>query len=504
MEHECRKQFRWLSAATIAAYFAILYAARIWLDTIVHSSDRPPGNMYDHSEWVLALVVGFVAFFAAFNMSAERADTILSRIKPLGSVQSWFTEVRHHFFVVVRVLLALSISLLVYAGFSGRPLRGFIETIWQGADDVLHHFAFDAVLLAAFFVAIALYQVLIRMVSSLNDSDTGLQETRTFVAGFLVLACFVVFYLSQLIVLLERSHCSGNEYFNAAKDVGLYSLFAVLSLAGFRFVNWLKAGVTRESWDKALWSIVVVGTCALAVYIILAVADSIYFANQAPGSKILRDLPIGWQRRLVEQTASTRDIVYVPLGMVVAFVALILAFIRYRPPYVAVDPNLLSAKLAELLAATGFYHVAGNSYDGALRRVYFLKHVIENGDGYRLFYDSRGRPIKREEDLHVAFRLAWYGTSLEVNSVSRGSADATLVEFKLAGNSQLKQNLEKQVSVYERANQTEQSIKVIVCFSEFEEAKVRRILRELGLSNSKSVVLIDARKDDKPSASRAR
>ena len=89
----------------------------------------------------------------------------------------------------------------------------------------------------------------------------------------------------------------------------------------------------------------------------------------------------------------------------------------------------------------------------------FLKKVIEDQDGYRLFY-SNGQPIKREADLQVIYRLVWYGSPLDVNrevnngrgpvdyKISYGSKNSTLVEFKLASNSKLKQNLAKQVDVY--------------------------------------------------------
>jgi hypothetical protein len=87
--------------------------------------------------------------------------------------------------------------------------------------------------------------------------------------------------------------------------------------------------------------------------------------------------------------------------------------------------------------------------------------------------------------------------------ISRGSKDSTLVEFKLASNSKLKQNLENQVAVYEAANQTKQSIKVIMCFSDAEIEKTLKVLNELKLSDSRTIVLIDASRDNKPSASNA-
>lgn len=83
----------------------------------------------------------------------------------------------------------------------------------------------------------------------------------------------------------------------------------------------------------------------------------------------------------------------------------------------------------------------------------------------------------------------------------RGSADKTLVEFKLASNGKLKRNLEKQVKIYERANETKKSIVAILHFSGSEHEKVLRVLKELGLTGREEIVLIDASKDNKPSAS---
>lgn len=171
--------------------------------------------------------------------------------------------------------------------------------------------------------------------------------------------------------------------------------------------------------------------------------------------------------------------------------------------------KLLGEALAQL---TDFYNLAGDTYAEAYERVMFLKDVIENKDGYRLFY-LKGKPIEREEDIQILYRLTWRATPSDVNrevnngrgpvdfKVSRGSRDKSLVEFKLAKNTQLKRNLEKQVEVYEQANNTKKSLKVILYFSLDELHRVERILRELELTDAENIILIDARNDNKPSAS---
>ena len=122
--------------------------------------------------------------------------------------------------------------------------------------------------------------------------------------------------------------------------------------------------------------------------------------------------------------------------------------------------NTQLQELAQCLnARTAFYKINANSHDEAYQRVQFLKDVIENMDGYRLFY-LNGHPLKRENDLQIMYRLVWYATDFDVNrevnngrgpvdfKISKGSKDATLVEFKLASNSKLLKNLHNQVELY--------------------------------------------------------
>jgi hypothetical protein len=169
-------------------------------------------------------------------------------------------------------------------------------------------------------------------------------------------------------------------------------------------------------------------------------------------------------------------------------------------------------QLVEVLQQGGFYEFGIDSYEAAMKRVQFLKTVIEDNDGYRFFYVD-GEPIERELDLKLIYRLTWFASEFEVDSevnngrgpvdykVSRGSADKSLVEFKLAGNTKLEQNLKNQVAVYKKANKTDKAIKVIIYFTFEEQQRVVAILERLDLLNEKSIVLIDARKDNKSSAS---
>lgn len=156
-----------------------------------------------------------------------------------------------------------------------------------------------------------------------------------------------------------------------------------------------------------------------------------------------------------------------------------------------------------------------DALEEARRRVAFLKHVIEDNDGYRLFYVD-GNPVKRESDLQTMFRLTWCATAFDVNAevnngrgpvdykISMGKANASLVEFKLASNTSLEKNLRNQVAIYEKASNTKRSLKVILYFSDSERAKVLRILKTLELVGNPNIILIDASSENKPSASKAK
>ena len=181
----------------------------------------------------------------------------------------------------------------------------------------------------------------------------------------------------------------------------------------------------------------------------------------------------------------------------------------------AVFIGQVSTLVENLRKDSNFYNTPTNTHDEAYERVLFLKQVIENNDGYRIFY-IKGKPVKREVDLQLMFRLTWYATEDDVNAevnngrgpvdykISRGSKDSTLVEFKLASNSKLKQNIAKQVDIYKEANQTKKSIKVILYFSDEEYAKVKSVMKELDIKEGKELVLIDAQSTNKPSGSNAK
>ncbi len=173
--------------------------------------------------------------------------------------------------------------------------------------------------------------------------------------------------------------------------------------------------------------------------------------------------------------------------------------------------ELLRLKLEE----TDFYKFKNGTYEEAHQKISFFKDVIENKGGHKIFYNNGKLKELKENDIHIMYRLCWCDTSSDVSrevndgkgpadfKVSMGSDDKTIVEFKLAKNSRLKQNLRNQTEIYQEASDAKNAIKVIVYFYEPELERVEKILQELNLLNNQNVILIDARMDNKPSASKA-
>ena len=86
----------------------------------------------------------------------------------------------------------------------------------------------------------------------------------------------------------------------------------------------------------------------------------------------------------------------------------------------------------------------------------------------------------------------WFGTPSDVGAevndgrgpvdfkISRGAKDKTLVEMKLAKNSHLERNLEKQVPIYQAASDAEHGIKAIFIESSINPAIIKAIAKESG------------------------
>ena len=119
--------------------------------------------------------------------------------------------------------------------------------------------------------------------------------------------------------------------------------------------------------------------------------------------------------------------------------------------------------IASALKKTHFYNYDDSSYEEAKKRAYYLKKCIEDNDIYRLFYDIMGNiRFTKEEDLQLLFKLVCYGVVSDVNrecnngrgpvdyKFYKSNFDKSLIEFKLASDSKLKQNLKIKYKFMER------------------------------------------------------
>lgn len=174
----------------------------------------------------------------------------------------------------------------------------------------------------------------------------------------------------------------------------------------------------------------------------------------------------------------------------------------------------LMALQKTLREASSYYDVGRTTYEESHARLAYLKDVIENKGGHHIFYRD-GKAVDRESDLQILFRLVWFGTPSDAGTeandgrgpvdfkISRGAKDKTLVEMKLARNTKLERNLERQLPIYQAASDAKNGIKAIIFFTIEEQLRVQHILRKLGVEGHRDIVLIDARDDNKPSGSKA-
>lgn len=168
----------------------------------------------------------------------------------------------------------------------------------------------------------------------------------------------------------------------------------------------------------------------------------------------------------------------------------------------------------DLRAKTEFYLQPCTSIDEARRLVGVFKQYVEDQDGYKVINQGSGKPgFASEDQVQLYFGLLLQASRFDVNrepnngrgpvdhKLSAGAHDKALIEFKLARSTSLKRNLANQVDVYMRANKTKSAVTVILCYTEQDQERVARVLADLPVEKLESIVVIDARADNKPSAS---
>lgn len=163
-------------------------------------------------------------------------------------------------------------------------------------------------------------------------------------------------------------------------------------------------------------------------------------------------------------------------------------------------------KIVSDLDINDFYLKDSNSFDETVKKVKIFKHYIQDRDNYKIFWDwdnVRARENDVQIMIDLIFNESLFSVDKEVNNwrwpvdfkVSNGN-DSTLIEVKLASNSQLKHNLSKQLDIYKKADGTEKGVYVIVFFNDIEKEKLEKTLKEVWLDDyiDEKVFLIDCRK----------
>lgn len=152
----------------------------------------------------------------------------------------------------------------------------------------------------------------------------------------------------------------------------------------------------------------------------------------------------------------------------------------------------------DLYNTTSFYRSLPATIMEARERVFVLKSFIENDGGYRFLFFG-GKPIQREQDLHLLYRLVWFAfpsgvTPEQVASLGmkmRNTTSKNLVVFRLAGSTAIRRNLEKVAAVVMGPSGDPTEITVVISYSDSEYEKVIGIMRGFRLQNNSGIVLIN-------------
>ena len=152
-----------------------------------------------------------------------------------------------------------------------------------------------------------------------------------------------------------------------------------------------------------------------------------------------------------------------------------------------------------------------DSYHEAIKRIMDFKNYLEDKDGYAILHAI---PKVSEKFIQLLFVPMWESSKFDCNRevsngrgaadfvISMGANDKTIVEFKLASNSSLEQNLKNQVEIYQKANNTHKGISVIFCMDKNEYEKAKCIKNKIKISNKENIIIIDC--SQKKSASKVR
>jgi ribosomal protein S17E len=152
------------------------------------------------------------------------------------------------------------------------------------------------------------------------------------------------------------------------------------------------------------------------------------------------------------------------------------------------------------------------SYEESYERAIYFKKCIEERGCYKNLYNN-GIPVD-EDWIQRMFWFVWGGSISYISRepdtgsgepdfvASQGKKDNTPIEFKLAKSKTLEDNLLKQLKKYKEVEEAKEGIWVIVYFTAAEGIEIRAILERNNLEDDKNYILVDARDDNKVSASK--
>jgi hypothetical protein len=163
-------------------------------------------------------------------------------------------------------------------------------------------------------------------------------------------------------------------------------------------------------------------------------------------------------------------------------------------------------ELAESLDEVNFYDLSERDFPSALEKIKVFRDVLESNAGKNMFF-AGAKPISREEDITIMFKLVWLAASCEepddknsdssVAKITYGKDKHNTIELKLAKNGKMQSIIEEHAKKI-KAKPFEESppIRAIIAFKRREITKIENLLMKNGLSTRKEFVLINLSQDE--------
>lgn len=163
-------------------------------------------------------------------------------------------------------------------------------------------------------------------------------------------------------------------------------------------------------------------------------------------------------------------------------------------------------ELAESLNDAGFYDLPENDFETALEKVRLFRDVIESDSGKNMFF-AGAKPISREDDITIMFKLLWLATSCVEPTDSKsdksgakityGANKQSTIELKLAKNGKMQSIFEEHAKKLKSKPFSEAPpIRAIIAFKRREITKIQTLITANGLSTRTEFVMINLSGDE--------